>query len=75
MIAQAMQAAGVGPARTTMIGDTTFDIDMAHNAGVRSIGVAWGYHPVEALARSGAHRIIDSFDELPHALGLPATAR
>jgi phosphoglycolate phosphatase len=75
MIKQAMREAGVGPGRTTMIGDTTFDIDMARSAGVRGIGVAWGYHPVAALERSGAHRIIHSFDELPDAIGLPEGQR
>ncbi len=27
-----------------MIGDTTYDIEMAHAAGASSIGVSWGYH-------------------------------
>ena len=33
-----------------MVGDTTYDITMARNAGVAAIGVAWGHHPAEDLA-------------------------
>jgi hypothetical protein len=29
-----------------MIGDTTYDIEMGRAAGMRTIGVSWGYHPV-----------------------------
>ena len=68
MIAQAMAAVGVGPEATIMIGDTTFDIDMAVAAGVAPIGVAWGYHPAEALHAAGALTVLDRFAELPAAL-------
>ena len=51
-----------------MIGDTTFDVLMARNAGVRSVGVAWGYHPIEELRAAGADAIITRFDELPGIL-------
>jgi phosphoglycolate phosphatase len=52
-----------------MIGDTTFDIEMARNAGVIAIGVSWGYHEVEELQLAGAAKVIDSFDELAETLG------
>jgi phosphoglycolate phosphatase len=32
-----------------MIGDTTYDLDMAQAAGVAAIGVSWGHHSVERL--------------------------
>lgn len=54
MIATAMAEAGVEPDDTVMIGDTTFDMEMAKRANVHAVGVAWGYHPVEALHRAGA---------------------
>ena len=66
MIETAMSEAGVDRANTVMIGDTSFDMDMAHAAGVNGIGVSWGYHPVSAL--SNASQIINSFEELPQAL-------
>jgi phosphoglycolate phosphatase len=37
-----------------MIGDTAYDVHMANNAQVRSIGVDWGYHSVEDLKAAGA---------------------
>lgn len=51
-----------------MIGDTSFDIEMGRAAGFRTLGVAWGYHPVQDLERAGADRVIDSFDALIPAL-------
>jgi phosphoglycolate phosphatase-like HAD superfamily hydrolase len=35
---------GVPPEDTLMVGDTTFDMEMAVNAGARALGVSWGYH-------------------------------
>ena len=58
MLLTAMADAGCEPVDTVMIGDTTFDIDMARAASVRSIGVAWGYHPIDALMDAGAHAIV-----------------
>jgi len=57
MILRAMAEAGAGPAATVMVGDSTYDIEMARNAGVGAIGVAWGYHPAERLLLAGAHRL------------------
>ena len=60
MIHAAMADCGAEPSETTMIGDTTYDIDMARAAGVRSIGVAWGYHDTETLnADALAHSAAD----------------
>ena len=47
-----------------MIGDTTFDMTMAKAAGVRAVGVDWGYHETAALAAAGADTIISDFAEL-----------
>ncbi len=44
MILEAMREAGAEPGDTMMIGDTTYDIEMARAAGVTSVGVTWGYH-------------------------------
>ncbi len=49
----AMAEAGVTPEQTVMVGDTTFDILMAHAASVPAIGVAWGYHGKDALKALG----------------------
>ena len=65
MLENAMDATGAYAANSFMIGDTTFDIEMAVNAGVRSVGVSWGYHTVQELEAAGADRIIDSLAQLP----------
>ena len=64
MLEEAMAEAGAGPASTVMIGDTVFDIEMACNAKVRSIGVSWGYHDPDELRAAGAAGVIDEFGEL-----------
>ena len=49
MVLAALSETGVGAGDTVLIGDTTFDMDMGRAAGVRTIGVGWGYHPAESL--------------------------
>ena len=49
-----MDAVGAKAADTAMIGDTAYDIAMARAAGVRAIGVTWGYHPPAELTAAGA---------------------
>jgi phosphoglycolate phosphatase len=71
ILQRAMTEVGAGCSETVMIGDTTFDMQMAMNAGVSAIGVAWGYHPPDELRASGAARVIESFpDLLPGLAGL-----
>jgi len=68
MVLRAMAEVGAGPAATLVVGDTSFDMAMARNAGVRCIGVGWGYHPADELAAAGADRVVHSFAELPAAI-------
>ncbi|MGR3502996.1 HAD-IA family hydrolase [Pseudaestuariivita sp.] len=63
MILAAMAATGVTPAQTVMIGDTSFDMEMAAAAGVTGLGVAWGYHPRARL--SAATDIVAEVADLP----------
>ena len=65
MAVQAMADAGASPATTAMIGDTSFDIGLAVNAGCVAIGVAWGYHAADELFAEGAHFVADRPDQLP----------
>lgn len=67
MLLRAMADTGVGPESTVMIGDTTYDMDMARGAGVRAIGVGWGYHPAIRLGAS-ADIVLDHFDQVPGAV-------
>lgn len=68
MVLSAMAETGCVLERTAVVGDTTFDIEMAVAAGVAAIGVAWGNHPVADLRAAGAHAIVETFAELPPAL-------
>ncbi len=65
MVLAAMAEAGVAPERTVMVGDTTFDMEMARAAGSGALGVAWGYHPVEELRAAGAHAVVEACKHLP----------
>ena len=68
MLLRAMADTGADRNDTLMIGDTTFDMLMARNAGVRAIGVRWGYHPAEELDAAGADALVANFAELPDAI-------
>jgi phosphoglycolate phosphatase len=69
MILRAMDAAGAAPADTVMIGDTSFDMRMAANAGVPGLAVGWGYHPADELRAAGAAALAERFDEIPGLAG------
>jgi phosphoglycolate phosphatase len=49
MLEELMEELGVSPGLTLMIGDTTHDLQMARNAGVGALAVAYGAHPRDAL--------------------------
>jgi phosphoglycolate phosphatase len=68
MLFRAMAETGADPGATVMIGDTTFDMQMARNAGTRAIGVAWGYHATRELWEAGAHIVVNDFGALPKAM-------
>ncbi len=71
MIETAIAEAGADPAATAMIGDTSYDMMMAVNAGVRAIGVAWGYHPADELIAAGAHGVALAVVDLNYHLEAP----
>jgi len=56
------------PEDVVMVGDTTADIGMANNAGIKSIAVLWGYHPKEKLQALQPTAMIDTIIDLPEAL-------
>lgn len=66
MLFNALQDAGVEADRAVMIGDTSFDMEMARAAGVARIGVTWGYHPREAL--SDAQVVVEDATALGRAI-------
>jgi phosphoglycolate phosphatase len=68
MLEAALFEAGAQPHQAVMIGDTSFDMLMARSAGVRAIGVNWGYHAPHELLASGALSVADSAAALAAAL-------
>jgi phosphoglycolate phosphatase len=65
MILTALNETGVSPQKAVMLGDTTYDMDMARAAGIKKIGVTWGYHPAETLQPDV---MIDEFAALHEAV-------
>ena len=59
MVEQAIADAGAAPAMTIVVGDTSFDMAMAANAGATGIGAGWGYHEAEELLDAGAVAVAD----------------
>jgi len=68
MLLAALAETGADPAQAFMIGDSTYDMEMARSAGVCAIGVSWGYHRPELLRAAGAHTILTDFSGLDAAL-------
>lgn len=70
MLEAAMAETGARPDETIFVGDTSFDMEMARVSGATGVGVAWGYHAIEALEAQGARRIVHSYAELQIVLGV-----
>jgi phosphoglycolate phosphatase len=68
MLLAALAESGVEPGRAAMVGDTEYDIAMGRAAGMRTVGVAWGYHPPARLVAAGADVVIRDFADLDAAL-------
>src|SRR5579859_1165718 len=66
MLRRALDEVGALPAEAVMIGDTSYDMQMGKSAGVRAIGVGWGYHTRAELLASGADLVVDDY---PHLVG------
>ncbi len=52
------------PENIVMLGDSPIDVETAKNAGMISIGAAWGYSGREALEKAGAEYVFDTAAEL-----------
>lgn len=68
MLEAALFEAATQAEDAVMIGDTSFDMEMAGAAGVRAIGVAWGYHHPDELAGAGAEFVAETPTELKEYL-------
>lgn len=52
------------PERTLMIGDTSYDLQMAKNAGIPALAVSYGAQPRESLLPYNPLEIFDEFSRL-----------
>ena len=63
-VLKTMEENGLLPDECIVVGDTRFDILMAHNAGVKAVGVTYGNGKREELVEANAEYIIDDFRKL-----------
>lgn len=63
-----MDKFGANPSETVFIGDTDVDIKTGKNAGVKTVGVLWGFREKDELLRAGADFLavkpMDIFDKI-----------
>ena len=71
MLNELLLERSISPERAVMIGDTEYDLEMAVNAGISSVGVSFGVHSIERLA---VHKPVAIVDSLPQLLELPELA-
>jgi phosphoglycolate phosphatase len=64
MLLELMEAAGVAPSDTLMIGDTEYDLQMARNAGVDAVAVSYGVHERERLLGYAPLACLDEIGEI-----------
>ena len=64
MVHDILAQLGLAPAQVLFVGDTLVDVATARAAGIRMVGVSYGYHPGEDARALGADHLIDGFAEL-----------
>lgn len=58
----------LAPHEAVMIGDTTYDLEMAHRISMPSIGVRWGVHDDKSLSKFSPAALVSSAAELDRVL-------
>ncbi|WP_433884989.1 HAD family hydrolase [Pseudomonas vranovensis] len=64
MLEEILAHCQVEPQRALMVGDSSFDLLMASNAGMHSVAVGYGAMSLEALSAFGPQVCIDHFSQL-----------
>ena len=64
MLLELMDMLGVEPAETLMVGDTEYDIQMAHNARTGAVAVSYGAHEKQRLLDLTPLVCVDDLDQL-----------
>lgn len=68
MLDELMDILVATPAHTLMIGDSSYDLQMAQNAGVQALAVTFGAQPAEKLLAYNPKGIFNEFSELSYWL-------
>lgn len=64
MLLELLDFTAIEPHKAIMVGDTTFDLDMAANAKVAGLGAAYGVHSKQQLFDSKALSVQSSFSKI-----------
>ena len=64
MLLDIMEQLGVEPKSTLMVGDTEYDLQMAHNSQARSVAVSYGVHAKPRLLDCQPLACLDSISDL-----------
>jgi len=70
MVTELLTELGVAPERALVVGDTSFDLQMARDAGVDRVAVSYGAHPVDRLMNFHPLAVIDALPQLLPLLGV-----
>ncbi|MFI3313451.1 MAG: HAD family hydrolase, partial [Eubacteriales bacterium] len=61
---------GLEPSEILYFGDGDTDMEFGSKSGFYTVGCTWGYRPAEVLKECGAHKLVDTAEELLEILGL-----
>ncbi|NND83291.1 MAG: HAD-IA family hydrolase [Gammaproteobacteria bacterium] len=64
MLHDLLEYTAIDPQKAIMVGDTSFDMEMAGNANVSAVGAGYGVHSDDALRAAGAMDVLPSFMQL-----------
>ncbi|ROS00068.1 phosphoglycolate phosphatase [Sinobacterium caligoides] len=64
MLLELLEELGVPAVQAVMVGDTEYDLAMAKAAGIKSLGVSYGVHPVKRLLSCSPLAVVDKFSEV-----------
>lgn len=68
MLREILVHCGVAVEEALMVGDSPFDLRMAHRAGMDSVAVGYGAQPLAELLKESPKLAIERFEELRHWL-------
>lgn len=64
MLLEILEHLRLEPSQAVMIGDTSYDLQMAQAIGMPAIGVRWGVHPEQVLAQFKPIALVNTAEEL-----------